>query len=143
VQCGFFFIFLHVQCRCLFHLVYLISFDCVVYSSTCYNKLCHILEALWKYTKLLLYNYRVHHTCKKLDFSLELREHEGEVKAWQGDFQQLQRHVSTKMCCFFTSFKKKLHLKCAFANILLISFIFNFKFLFCTCIIIVDLSCQF
>jgi hypothetical protein len=30
-------------------------------------------------------------------------------------------------------------LKCAFANILLISFIFNFKFMFCTCINVVDL----
>ena len=35
-----------------------------------------------------------------------------------------------------------MHFKCAFANtlcILLISFIFNFKFMFCTCIIVVDL----
>ena len=30
-------------------------------------------------------------------------------------------------------------MKCAFANILSISFIFNFKFMFCTCIIVVDL----
>jgi hypothetical protein len=35
--------------------------------------------------------------------------------------------------------KKKMHLKCDFANILLISFIFNFKFMLCTCIIVVDL----
>jgi hypothetical protein len=33
-----------------------------------------------------------------------------------------------------------LHLKCVFANILLISFIFNIKFMFCICfIIIIDL----
>jgi hypothetical protein len=34
---------------------------------------------------------------------------------------------------------KKNYLKCFFANILLISFIFNIKFMFCTCIIVVDL----
>ena len=47
------------------------------------------------------------------------------------------RHVSAKMCCFFASFKKDLHLKCAFADFLLI---FNFTFMFCTsCIIVVAL----
>ena len=40
---------------------------------------------------------------------------------------------------FFASFKKKLHFKYAFANILLISFIFNFKFMFFTHTIVVDL----
>jgi hypothetical protein len=40
----------------------------------------------------------------------------------------LKRHVSAKMCCFFSSIFF-LHLKCAFANILLISFIFNFALL--------------
>jgi hypothetical protein len=59
----------------------------------------------------------------RLDFSF--REHYGEVKAWQGDFQQLQRHAFAKMCCFLTSFFLNLYLKCAFANILIISFIFN------------------
>jgi hypothetical protein len=65
-----------------------------------------------------------------------LREHEGEVKAWQRDFQQLHRDMFPQICCFFASFKKKLHLKCTFADILLISFIFNFKFMFCTCIVL-------
>jgi hypothetical protein len=60
------------------------------------------------------------------------------VKACQGDFQQIHRDMfPAKMCCFLASFKNKLHLKCAFANILLISFIFNFKVMFCT--IVVDL----
>ena len=69
------------------------------------------------------------HKIGRLDFSL--REHEGEVKAWQGDFHQLQN-------VFFSHhFLKYLHLKCAFANILLISFIFNFIFMFCICIIII------
>ena len=63
----------------------------------------------------------------------------GRLKAWQGDFQQLHRDMFQEKCCFFASFKKKLHLKCAFANILLISFIFNFELMFCTCIIVVDL----
>jgi hypothetical protein len=63
-----------------------------------------------------------------LDFSLG--EHEGEVKAWQGDMFS-QKYV------FFHFF---LHLKCVFANILFISFIFNIKFMFCICfIIIIDL----
>ena len=34
---------------------------------------------------------------------------------------------------------KKIHLKCSFADILLISFIFNFTFMCSTCIIVVDL----
>jgi hypothetical protein len=41
--------------------------------------------------------------------------------------------------CFFASFKKKLHFKCTFANILLISFIFNFKFMFFTHTIVVGI----
>ena len=64
----------------------------------------------------------------RLDFSL--REHEGEVKAWQGD-------MFSQKCGFFHFF---LHLKCVFANILFISFIFNIKFMFCfRFIIIIDL----
>ena len=72
---------------------------------------------------------RAHHTCKK----------QGDWRHDRGDFQQLHRDMFQEKCCFFASFKKKLHLKCAFANILLISFIFNFEFMFCTCIIVVDL----
>ena len=65
---------------------------------------------------------RAHHTCKK-----------------QGDFQQLHRDMFLQKCVVSSHhLKKKLHLKCAFANILLMSFIFNFKFLFCTCIIVID-----
>ena len=72
----------------------------------------------------------------RLDFSL--RDHKGEVKAWQEDFQQCHRHVFAKNEGFFHIFF--LHLKCVFANILLISFIFNIKFMFCICfIIIIDL----
>ena len=75
----------------------------------------------------------------RLDFSL--REHEGEVKAWQRDFQQLHRDIFPQKCVVSSHHLKKMHWKCAFnfANILLISFIFNFEFMFCTCIIVVDL----
>ena len=68
----------------------------------------------------------------RLDFSL--REHEGEVKTRQGDFQQLHRDMFLQICVVSSHLLKILHLKCSFANILLISFIFNFKFMFCTCI---------
>ena len=42
--------------------------------------------------------------------------------------------------CFHKNvlFLYKLHLKCAFAHILLISFIFNFKFMLCICINVID-----
>ena len=74
----------------------------------------------------------------RLDFSL--REHEGGVKAWQGDFQQLHRDMFPQKCVVYSHHLKKIHLKCDFnANILLISFIFNFIFMFYTCIIVVDL----
>ena len=73
----------------------------------------------------------------RLDFSL--REHKGEVKTWQEDFQQLHRDMFLQKCVVSSHHLKKLHLKCAFANILLISFIFNIKFMFCTCITVVDL----
>jgi hypothetical protein len=69
----------------------------------------------------------------RLDFLL--RQHEGEVKAWQEDFLQLQRHASANKVLFLLIISKN----CIWSVTLLISFIFNFKFLFCTCIIIVDL----
>ena len=70
----------------------------------------------------------------RLDFSL--REHEGKVKALQGDFQRLHRDMFLQKCVVsWHHLEKKMHLKCAFADILSISFIFNFKFMFCTCII--------
>ena len=51
-----------------------------------------------------------------------------------------QRHVFAKMLGFFFHiFFLYLHLKCVFVNILLISFIFNIKFMFFICIIIIDL----
>ena len=75
----------------------------------------------------------------RLDFSLrELNMRE----KWRHneDFQQLHRDVFPQKCVVSSyHLKKKLHFKCAFANILLISFIFYFKFMFCTCIIVVDL----
>jgi hypothetical protein len=57
-----------------------------------------------------------------------LREHE--VKAWQGD-------MFSQKCGFFTFV---LHLKCVFANILFISFIFNIKFMFCICFILYQIG---
>ena len=73
----------------------------------------------------------------RLDFSL--RDHKGEVEAWQGDFQQRHRDMFSQKWGVFSHFFF-LHLKCVFANILLISFIFNIKFMFCICfIIIIDL----
>ena len=71
----------------------------------------------------------------RLDFSH--REHKGEVKAWQGDFEQLHRDMFLQKKCVVSShlFFLKLHLKCAFDIILLI----NSKFTFCTCIIVGDL----
>ena len=64
-------------------------------------------------------------------YSLVVLEDEGEVKAWQGD-------MFLPKCGGFFYFS--LHLKCVFANILFISFIFNIKFMLCICfIIIIDL----
>ena len=51
-------------------------------------------------------------------------------------FQQLHKDMFPQKCVVSSHHLKKLHLKCAFANILLISFIYNFKFMFC--IIVVD-----
>jgi hypothetical protein len=74
----------------------------------------------------------------RLDFSL--REHEGEVKAWQGDFQQINRDMFLQKCIVSShQFLLFFHLKCDFTNILLISFTFNFKFMLCNCIISIDL----
>jgi hypothetical protein len=55
----------------------------------------------------------------------------GELKAWQGDFQQLHRDMFPQKCVSSQPFKINLHLKCTLANILLISFTFKFKFMFC------------
>ena len=103
-------------------------------SFTCY---WFILTLLW----ILVFQCSPHlQKTGRLDFSL--REHEGEVKAWQGDFQQLHRDMFPKKCVVSSHhLTKKLHLKlmCSFANIVFISFIFNFKFMFCTCIIVFDL----
>jgi hypothetical protein len=65
-----------------------------------------------------------------------------EPSSWRGVLDK-KLYIET---CFhknvFASFKK-IYLKCFFANILLISFIFNIKFMFCTCIIVVDIFCSF
>ena len=56
------------------------------------------------------------------------------LRRWGRSESMTGRHVFAKMWAFI---KKKLHLKCVFANILFISFI---KFMFCICfIIIIDL----
>jgi hypothetical protein len=99
------------------------------------------LPQIWEFGKDVRFeNTRAHPHLQKigrLDFSL--RDHEGEVKAWQGDFQQHHRDMFLQKCGFFHFFFF-LHLKCVFANILLISFILNIKFMFCICfIIIIDL----
>ena len=58
-------------------------------------------------------------------------------RTWGRSEGMTGRHVFTKMWVFLTFF---LHLKCVFAKILFISFIFNIKFMFCICfIIIIDL----
>jgi len=53
--------------------------------------------------------------------------------------ERLPGDMFLQKCVVSSHHLKKLHLKCAVANILLISFIFNFKFMFCTCIIVVHL----
>ena len=35
-----------------------------------------------KKVKVVAWNFRAHHTCKKRRLDFSLREHEGEVKAW-------------------------------------------------------------
>ena len=70
-----------------------------------------------------------------------LREHEGEAKAWQWDFQQLDRDMILQKCVVsLYQLLKKTAFELCMANILLISFIFNFKFMFCICIIVADLK---
>ena len=60
------------------------------------------------------------------------------MKAWQGDFQQRQIHVFAKTWVFFSHYFF-LYI-CIWSVSLLISFIFNIKFMFCICfIIIIDL----
>jgi hypothetical protein len=84
----------------------------------------------------------LYHTCKKKqgDFtspSENMREkwrHDREISNNFIETCFLQRCVVSS-CHFFLIF----NLKCAFANILLISFILNFKFMFCSCIIVVYL----
>jgi len=71
------------------------------------------------------------------DFTL--REHEGEAKAWQWDFQQLHRDMFLQKCVVSLYQFLKIAFEVSMANILLISFIFNFKFMFCICIIVADL----
>ena len=66
----------------------------------------------------------------RLDFSL--REHERKVKALQGDFQQLHRDMFLQKCVVSLHHLEK---NCIWSVPLSISFIFNFKFMFCTCII--------
>jgi len=75
---------------------------------------------------------------ERLDFTH--REHEGEVKTWQRDFQQLHRDMFLQKCAVSLHHLKKICIwSVSLLIILLISFIFNFKFMFCTCIIVVDL----
>ena len=45
-----------------------------------------------------------------------------------------KRYVFAKMCCFF------LHLKCVLANVLLKSFMFNIKFMFCIFVLLLFLT---
>ena len=83
---------------------------------------------------------RAHHTCKKQGDLTSPSENMREK--WRHDRETSTSFIETCFCknvFFFTTFEKKMYLKCTLANILLISFIFNFKFMFCTCIIVVDL----
>jgi hypothetical protein len=61
---------------------------------------------------------------------------------WRHDRETSNSFIETCFCKNVSShhLKKQMHLNCAFANILLISFIFNFKFMFCTCSIVADLT---
>ena len=78
---------------------------------------------------------RAHHTCKKqgdlTSPSVNMRD------KWRHDRETSNNFKETCFCK--NVLVSAQHLKCDFANILLISFIFNFKFMFCTCIIVVDL----
>ena len=75
------------------------------------------------------------HPLGRLDFSLW--DHEGEVKAWQGDFQQRHRDMFSQKYGVYHIF----FYICIWSVSLLISFIFNNKFMLCICfIIIIDLK---
>ena len=90
-------------------------------SCSIWNVLNTIIEWLWKkYESCGSHIQGSPHLQKigRLDFSL--RADEGEVKAWQGDFQQLHRDMFPQKCGVFSHhFFLYLHLKCALANILL------------------------
>jgi hypothetical protein len=45
-----------------------------------------------------MYSQGSPHLQKTGRFDFSLREHEGEVKAWQGDFQQLHRDMFPQKC---------------------------------------------
>jgi len=84
--------------------------------------------------------FKAHHTCKKQEDFTSPSENMREK--WRHDRETSNSFIETcfhKNVLFLCIIKKKLHLRCAFANILLISFIFNFKLMFCTCIIVVNL----
>ena len=84
----------------------------------------------------------------KLYFSLGA--HEGEVKVRLGAFQEHYRDMfrwklyalllTSFSLCVVTNiiFLWYLHLKHVFANILLMSFMFNLKYMFCICVIVID-----
>jgi hypothetical protein len=77
---------------------------------------------------------RAHHTCKK----------QGDLTSRSETMRETSNSVIEtcfrKNMFFFHIFFLNLHLKCVFANILLISFIFKNKFMFFICfIIIIDL----
>jgi hypothetical protein len=66
------------------------------------------------------------------------------IPVWKIQFQLMSsvqrkdRYMFPQKCVVsLHHLKKKLHLKCAFVNILLISFKINFKFIFWTCIMII------
>jgi hypothetical protein len=80
------------------------------------------------------------HLQKTGRLDLSLREYKGEVKTWQGDFQQLHRDMFPQKCVVSSHhLKKNCIWSVPFANILLISFIFNFESMLRTCIIVVGL----
>ena len=84
---------------------------------------------------------RAHHTCKKQGDLYSPSETMREK--WRHDRESSNSVIETcfrKNMFFFHILFLYLHLKCVFANILLISFIFINKFMFCICfIIIIDL----
>ena len=97
-----------------------------------------VIKVLFLYFDLCLSQGSTHlQKSGRLDFSL--KDHEGEVKAWQGDFQQRHRDMFSQKYVFFSHFFFffNICIWSVFANILLISFIFNNKFMFCICFIII------